>query len=40
MNLYRLLVLSRPVEWLARLGMRLRAEQIRLLGIFNDAEAK
>lgn len=39
MNLYRLLILSAPVDWLVRKAIAIRVEQIRLLGIFNDAEA-
>ncbi len=32
--------LSRPVDWLLSLVLHGRTEQIRLLGIFNDVEAK
>jgi hypothetical protein len=40
MKAYRLLILNYPVDWLVRLALHVHSEQIRVLGIFNDVEAK
>jgi hypothetical protein len=37
--MYRWLLLSKPIDALVRLALAIRSEQIRLLNIFNDAEA-